>query len=95
MARSPSTDKSQLTKMELRKLNALCKSIGDELGTKAFMEWRRSRPEPQKSMPVDKTAEAIANAVMTLIEGGRIKSLPRGGYTVRRGRGRVVVQVAG
>jgi hypothetical protein len=95
MARGPNVDKSQLSKMELRKLNALCKSIGDELGTKAFTEWRRSRPEPQTSAPVDKTAEAIATAVMKLIESGQIKSLPRGGYSVRRGRGRVVVQEAG
>jgi len=95
MARNPSVDRSQLSKMELRKLNALCKSIGDELGTKAFNEWRRTRPAQQKADPVDKTAEAIAGAVMKLIERGEIKSLPRGGYTIKRGRGRVVVEAAG
>jgi hypothetical protein len=94
MARSPSADRSQLSKMELRKLNALCKSIGDELGAKAFNEWRRARPAPEKAEPIDKTAEAIAEAVMKLINGGAIKSLPRGGYTIKRGRGRVVVEAA-
>jgi len=45
-----------------------------------------------KVAPVDRTAEAIAVAVMGLIESGTIRSLPRSGYTVRRGRGRVVVE---
>jgi hypothetical protein len=31
---------------------------------------------------------------MKLIEGGKIKGIPRGGYVVRRGRGRVVVKRA-
>ncbi len=95
MARKPSLDESNLTKMEVRKLNALRKSIGDDLGSKAFAEWHKFRPVAPKAAPVDRTAEAIAVAVMGLIESGTIRSLPRGGYTVRRGRGRVVVQSAG
>ena len=89
---APSLDEFPLTKMEVRKLNALRKSIGDDLGTRAFAEWQKSRPATSaKAATVDKTAEAIAEAVMGLIEGGTIKGLPRGGYNVRRGRGRVVV----
>ncbi len=95
MARKPSLDESNLTKMEVRKLSALRKSIGDDLGTKAFVEWHRSRPAATKAPPTDKTAKSIAEAVMGLIEDRTIKSLPRGGFTVRRGRGRVVVQSAG
>ena len=95
MARKPSLDESTLTKMEVRKLNALRKSIGDDLGTKAFVEWQNTRPAAPESTPVDKTAEAIAGAVMGLIDSGAIKGLPRGGYTVRRGRGRVVVEATG
>ncbi len=94
MARKATIDESILTKMEFRKLNALRKSVGDGIGEKAFMAWQRSRPAPGKAAPVDDTAEAIANAVMKLIEGGKIKGLPRGGYVVRRGRGRVVVEPA-
>ncbi len=94
MARKPSLDESTLTKMEVRKLNALRKSIGDDLGSRAFAEWRKSRPVASaKAAPVDKTAEAIGEAVMALIEGGTIKGLPRGGYVVRRGRGRVLVSL--
>ena len=54
MARNPSIDESNLTKMEARKLNALRKSIGDDLGAKAFAEWHRTRPAP------------TANAILSL-----------------------------
>ncbi len=78
--------------MEIRKLNALRRSIGDQLGEKAFAEWMRKRPDKAATPPVDKAAEAIADSVMTLISSGKIKSLPRNGYVVKRGRGRVVVE---
>ena len=94
MPRKATIDESSLTKMEIRKLNALRKSIGDELGAKAFGQWYESRPTKTKSAPVDKTAEAIAEAVMNLITKGKIKTLPRDGYVVKRGRGRVVVEPA-
>ena len=85
-------DESKLTKGEIRKLNALRRSIGDSLGEKAFAAWLKERPAPSlEPAPGDTTAEAIAGAVMALIEDGTIKGLPRGGYHVRRGRGRVVV----
>ncbi len=94
MARKPAIDESKLTKGELRKLNALRKSVGDGIGEKAFVAWQRSRPAPGKVAPADKTAEAIVGAVEKLIERGKIRSLPRGGYVVKRGRGRVVVEQA-
>ena len=93
--RSTRINENELTKMELRKLNALRKSIGDDLAEKAFSAWLKSRPTKVVSQPVDKTAEAIGGAIMRLVESGKIKSIPRGGYTVRRGRGRVVVEAAG
>ena len=88
-------DETNLTKGEIRKLNALRKSIGDDLGEKAFAAWLKERPVPSApAAPSDATAEAIAAAVMALIEDGSIKGLPRDGYNVRRGRGRVVVSRA-
>jgi len=39
---------SDLTKGEIRKLNALKKSIGDELGQKAFDEWRKANSKSEK-----------------------------------------------
>lgn len=95
MARTSTIDESKLTKMEIRKLNALRKSIGDNIGAKAFKEWYASRPAPSAAADgKDKTAEAIANAIMGLVSSGKIKSIPRGGYVVKRGRGRVVVSAA-
>ncbi len=91
MARSPRIDESKLTKMEIRKLKALRTSVGDDIGDQAFSEWMKTKPGSSTATSPDKTAEAIANAVMGLIEDGTIKGLPRSGYVVRRGRGRVVV----
>ncbi len=94
MARRPAIDESKLTKGELRKLNALRKSVGDDIGERTFVAWQRSRPAAKRAAPADKTAEAIAGAVEKLIADRKIRSLPRGGYVVRRGRGRVVVEPA-
>ena len=94
MARKATINEANLTRMEVRKLHALRKSIGDDLGTEAFAQWLKARPDTTKSKPVDRTAEAIAEAVMGLIGKGTIKTLPRGGYIVRRGRNRVVVEAA-
>ena len=94
MARKPKINENSLTKMEARKLNALRKSVGDDIAESAFAEWMKTKPAPSTSVSPDKTAQAIADAVMGLIEAGTIKGLPRGGYVVRRGRGRVAVTPA-
>ncbi len=83
-----------LTKGQLRKLTALRKSLGKGIADKAFAEWQTSVPEPQKiGVAVDKTAEAIAELLNSPVLEKKIK-LPRGGYLVRRGRGRVIVERA-
>lgn len=94
MARKPTVDEKALTKMEVRKLNALRRSIGDDLGTKAFLEWLRAKPEKTTGPMADKTAEAIGTVVERLISDGKIGSIRRGGYVVKRGRGRVIVEPA-
>ena len=81
-----------LSKGDLRKLTALRKSLGKDIADKAFAEWRASLPE-EKPMLADKNAEAIADLLNSPVLGKKIK-LPRGGYVVRRGRGRVVVERA-
>ncbi len=83
-------DESGLTKMQLRKLNALMKSVGDEIGVKAFNEWLASRPVEKKA-PVDRNAVRITEALQPLIESKKL-TIPRGGYVLRRGRGRVIVE---
>ena len=79
-----------LTKGQVRKLTALRKSLGKEIADNAFAEWLASVPEGKPELG-DKNAEAIAELLNPPVLDGKIK-LPRGGYVVRRGRGRVVVE---
>ena len=87
---SNSIDQSGLTKGQLRKLNALCKSVGNEIGERAFVEWLAS----QSAEDSDSNADLIADTLWPLVENGDLK-IPRGGYRVRRGRGRIIVEPAG
>jgi hypothetical protein len=94
MARKPARklDESTLTKMQLRKLNALRKSVGDEIGSSAFHEWLETQPE-QSVLQTDRNATRIADALRELIDAKKL-TIPRGGYILRRGRGRVIVEPA-
>ncbi|MCY4588756.1 MAG: hypothetical protein OXB98_22255 [Bryobacterales bacterium] len=83
-------DENTLTKMQLRKLNALRKSVGNEIGERAFAEWIRAQNVVEKT---DKHADLITTALWPLIEEGKL-TIPRGGYLVRRGRGRITVEPA-
>lgn len=81
-------DEKKLTKGELRKLNALRKSIGDELANEAFAKWYAQQREEQSA--ADPNIELIEKALHPLIKKVRI---PRGSaYAVRRGRGRFIVE---
>ena len=81
-------DESTLTKGQLRKLQALCKSVGPEIGERAFTEWLASQANVEKT---DKNIEAIETALWPLVQQGRL-NIRRGGYLVRRGRGRIIVE---
>ena len=82
-----------LTKGELRKLNALRKSVGPDIGEKAFAQWLK-RANVGKEAAVDKTTALIAETIEAVIRGKKL-SIPRGGYLLKRGRGRVLVERAG
>ncbi|MEJ2230017.1 MAG: hypothetical protein P8X46_02395 [Nitrospirales bacterium] len=87
-------DESALTKGELRKLNALRKSVGDALGDQTFTKWLEKRAKQGGGAEAtDKNADMIAETIVNLIDekGLRIR---RGGYLVTRGRGRVIVTPA-
>ena len=83
-------DESILTKGQLRKLVALRKSLGQAIADEAFAKWFGQEVEAPQ---VDEDAQAIADALWDLIREGRL-SIRRGGYVVRRGRGRVIVEAA-
>ena len=78
-----------LTKGELRKLNALRKSVGPDIGEKAFSEWLK-KAGAGKEAAVDKNTALIAETIEAAIKGKKL-SIPRGGYLITRGRGRVLV----
>jgi hypothetical protein len=86
-------DESRLTKMELRKLGALRKSLGNVIADKAFAEWYRTRPAVASGMSGDRNAAKLAALIEPEVLASRVK-IPRGGYLVRRGRGRVIVELA-
>jgi hypothetical protein len=81
--------KSDLSKGNLRKLNALRKSLGDEIAERAFAEWQEN--QGANGATTDKNANTIVEALQPLIENGKLR-IPRGGYTLRRGRGRVIIE---
>jgi Na+-transporting NADH:ubiquinone oxidoreductase subunit NqrF len=87
-------DESNLTKGQLRKLNALRKSLGLDIADRAFAEWMATSPQETTNVSADKNADLIAESLMVLISKQGIQ-FPRGGYLVRRGRGRVIVETAG
>ena len=82
-------DEGALTKGQRRKLNALRKSVGNEVGERAFAEWLASRPVAK----ADETAALIVDTLWPLVQDGTL-AIPRGGYLLRRGRGRIIVEPA-
>ena len=87
-------DESTLTKGQLRKLNALRKSVGDEVGERAFAEWLALQgaagPKP------DGNAATIVDTLWPMVRGGhagdpawRLPGQARAGPH-RRGAGEVV-----
>ena len=85
-------DESGLTKGQLRKLNALRKSVGNSIAERAFSEWLSSQATLETEAR-DRNAERVAEALWDLVQSGKL-TIRRGGYLVRRGRGRVVVEPA-
>ena len=84
-------DENALTKGQQRKLNALRKSVGDEIGEQAFAQWLSSQ-EAGKGK-TDGNAALIVDTLWPLVEQGTL-AIPRGGYLIRRGRGRIIVEPA-
>ena len=87
MSKSAFEEKS-LTKGELRKLNALRKSIGEELAEEAFGKWYSQEAKGRENS--DPNVELFEEALNPLIDKVRIQ---RGSaYAIRRGRGRFIVE---
>ena len=77
-------DESTLTKGLARKLNALRRSVGDELGEEVFGKWMAQQAAAPKADPV---ATKIEEAMAGFVGEGRL-NLGVYGYTIRRARGK-------
>ena len=85
-------DEAALTKGQVRKLNALRKSIGDKLGEKAFAEWLRTARAAHGGASADPNVELIGGALNEI--RGSLKFKRGSAYLVRQGRGRLIVEPA-
>ena len=77
-------DESTLTKGQLRKLGALRRYVGDELGEEAFVKWLAQQAAADS---VDPVAEKIEAALAGFADDRSFR-LGNYGYTVRRARGK-------
>ena len=81
-------DETNLTKGQLRKLMALRRSLGSAIADEAFAKWFEQAAEEPAT---DENAVIVANTLYGLIQEGKLQ-IRRGGYVVRRGRGRIIVE---
>ena len=79
-------DHSVLTKGQLRKLNALRKSIGDDIADVAFGKWMKTQSKTSKDVG-DSVADALVAALSNLKSDKSFK-LGTKGYVVRRAKGK-------
>ena len=79
-------DESTLTKGQLRKLNALKKSVGDDLGTTTFSKWLITLPK-KDAIKVDPVAVKLQAALSGLVSDASIK-LGAKGYSIKRTKGK-------
>ena len=83
----PTIDIAALTKGEARKLNALRKSVGDELGKGVFIKWKEQQAIAAAA-PVDPVATRLLDMLSAAgLQDDRTFRLGAYGYTVRRARG--------
>ena len=79
-------DQSTLTKGQIRKLNALRKSIGDDIAEDAFNKWMKSQSKTPKEVR-DPVADALVGA-MDQFKDDKSFKLGTRGYVVRRAKGK-------
>ena len=80
-------DETELTKGQVRKLNALRKSVGDDLAEDVFAKWLERRKALQAEGGADAVAVKIAGALAEFKNDPKFK-LGNHGYTVRRAKGK-------
>jgi len=79
-------DQSTLTKGQIRKLNALRKSVGNDIADVAFGKWMKSQSQTPKEVR-DPVADALVAALSNLKSDMSFR-LGTKGYVVRRAKGK-------
>ena len=80
-------NEKSLTKGQLRKLNALRKSLGHKIADSAFTQWMKEQPAKVMTAKSDPVAEKLMNAVAGLAKDKSF-NLGRKGYVVKRAKGK-------
>ena len=80
-------DETGLTKGLRRKLNALRKSVGDDLAEKVFAKWSERQATSQAKDKSDPVAMKIVEALAGLENDPKF-NLGNHGYTLRRAKGK-------
>ena len=81
-----SLDLSTLTKGQTRKLNALRKSLGNEIADDAFAKWMESQTK-ELTIQIDPVAEKIKVALSSLVHDKAFR-LGSKGYNIKRSKGK-------
>ena len=77
----------ELTKGQLRKLNALRKSVGHGIGEQAFAKWLKQQSSSKQKEKIDFVAQKIMQSLSVLAMDKNIR-LGNLGYTIRRAKGK-------
>ena len=78
-------DHSTLTKGQVRKLNALRKSVGDKIADDAFGKWMKTQSKTPKEVR-DPVADALVTA-LDQFKDDKTFNLGTKGYVVKRSKG--------
>lgn len=80
-------DESNLTNGQIRKLNALRKSVGDKLGEQTFEKWLKNLTKAKPAAQPDPVAERILKSLKPLEKDASIR-LGNYGYVIKRSKGK-------
>jgi hypothetical protein len=79
-------DESNLTKGQVRKLNALRKSVGDDIAEDAFSKWMKTQNQTPKDVR-DLVADLLV-AALDQFKDDKTFRLGTKGYVVKRSKGK-------
>ena len=80
-------DHSTLTKGQIRKLNALRKSVGDDIAEDAFGKWIKTQSKTPNAFARDPVADELV-AALDQFKDDKTFRLGAKGYVVKRSKGK-------